>query len=89
MNQQLLQQEDQITPRSALRHRPIHPRTAWMKRYILTGTPGSGKTCILHQLNSQGSSVVEEAATLFLRRKGGHQASSLSPKRWMNLCFRS
>jgi hypothetical protein len=25
MNEQLLQQEDQITPRSALRHRPIHP----------------------------------------------------------------
>ena len=25
MSQQLLQQEDQITPRSALRHRPIHP----------------------------------------------------------------
>jgi predicted ATPase len=34
-----------------------------MKRYILTGTPGSGKTSILHALKSQGYSVVEEAAT--------------------------
>ena len=34
-----------------------------MKRYILTGTPGSGKTSILHVLKSQGYSVVEEAAT--------------------------
>jgi predicted ATPase len=34
-----------------------------MKRYILTGTPGSGKTSLLHALISQGYSVVEEAAT--------------------------
>lgn len=34
-----------------------------MKRYILTGTPGSGKTSILHALKSQGYRVVEEAAT--------------------------
>ena len=34
-----------------------------MKRYILTGTPGSGKTTILHELKSQGYAVVEEAAT--------------------------
>ena len=34
-----------------------------MKRYILTGTPGSGKTTILHELKSQGYLVVEEAAT--------------------------
>jgi predicted ATPase len=34
-----------------------------MKRYILTGTPGSGKTTILHELKSQGYQVVEEAAT--------------------------
>ena len=38
-------------------------RTAFMKRYILTGTPGSGKTSILHELKSQGYCVVEEAAT--------------------------
>lgn len=34
-----------------------------MKRYILTGTPGSGKTSILHELKSRGYKVVEEAAT--------------------------
>ena len=34
-----------------------------MKRYILTGTPGSGKTSILYELKRQGYSVVEEAAT--------------------------
>jgi predicted ATPase len=34
-----------------------------MKRYILTGTPGSGKTSILHELKNQGYAVVEEAAT--------------------------
>lgn len=34
-----------------------------MKRYILTGTPGSGKTAILRMLEIAGYSVVEEAAT--------------------------
>jgi predicted ATPase len=34
-----------------------------MKRYILTGTPGVGKTTILRQLELDGFSVVEEAAT--------------------------
>jgi len=34
-----------------------------MKRYILTGAPGSGKTAILRQLEIEGYSVVEEAAT--------------------------
>jgi predicted ATPase len=34
-----------------------------MKRYILTGTPGSGKTVILRQLELDGFGVVEEAAT--------------------------
>jgi predicted ATPase len=34
-----------------------------MKRYILTGTPGAGKTAILRQLERDGFSVVEEAAT--------------------------
>jgi predicted ATPase len=40
-----------------------------MKRYILTGTPGSGKTSILHELKSQGYCVVEEAATDFIARE--------------------
>ena len=34
-----------------------------MKRYILTGTPGSGKTAILRALELASYAVVEEAAT--------------------------
>ena len=34
-----------------------------MKRYILTGTPGSGKTAILRMLEIADYSVVEEAAS--------------------------
>ncbi len=34
-----------------------------MKRFILTGASGSGKTAILRQLELDGFSVVEEAAT--------------------------
>jgi predicted ATPase len=34
-----------------------------VKRFILTGTPGAGKTAILRQLERDGFSVVEEAAT--------------------------
>jgi len=34
-----------------------------MRRFILTGAPGSGKTAIIRQLEFDGFSVVEEAAT--------------------------
>jgi|SRR5471032_18682 predicted ATPase len=34
-----------------------------MRRFILTGTPGAGKTAILRQLEVEGFDVVEEAAT--------------------------
>ncbi len=34
-----------------------------MKRFILTGAPGAGKTAILRQLELYGFGVVEEAAT--------------------------
>ena len=34
-----------------------------MRRFILTGTPGSGKTAILRQLELDGFGVVEESAT--------------------------
>ncbi|HEY4365458.1 MAG TPA: AAA family ATPase [Bryobacteraceae bacterium] len=34
-----------------------------MRRFILTGAPGSGKTAILRQLQLDGFSVIEEAAT--------------------------
>ncbi len=40
-----------------------------MKRYILTGTPGSGKTSILHELKRQDFRVVEEAATDIIAHK--------------------
>ena len=34
-----------------------------MKRYILTGAPGAGKTAVLRQLELEGFAVIEEAAT--------------------------
>jgi predicted ATPase len=34
-----------------------------MPRYILTGTPGAGKTALLRALEVRGHAVVEEAAT--------------------------
>jgi predicted ATPase len=34
-----------------------------MKKFVLTGAPGAGKTAILRQLELDGFSVVEEAAT--------------------------
>src|SRR5260221_7268574 len=34
-----------------------------MRRFILTGAPGAGKTVLLRQLECDGFSVVEEAAT--------------------------
>lgn len=40
-----------------------------MRRYILTGAPGCGKTAILHALADRGHSVVEEAATDVIARE--------------------
>jgi predicted ATPase len=34
-----------------------------MKRYILTGAPGAGKTAVLHALRDRGLATVAEAAT--------------------------
>jgi len=34
-----------------------------MNKYILTGTPGAGKTAVIRQLEFEGFGVVEEAAT--------------------------
>ncbi|QDY75330.1 AAA family ATPase [Streptomyces qinzhouensis] len=39
-----------------------------MRRYVLTGTPGSGKTSILRRLGGLGHQVVEEAATEVIAR---------------------
>jgi len=54
-----------------------------MKRYILTGTPGSGKTSVLHELKRQGYAVVEEAATdvIVLEHRRGN------PEPWMQADF--
>lgn len=38
-----------------------------MKRYVLTGTPGSGKTVLIRYLESLGYNVIEEAATDVIR----------------------
>src|SRR5437899_2320751 len=34
-----------------------------VRRFVLTGAPGAGKTAIIRQLEFEGFSVVEEAAT--------------------------
>ena len=54
-----------------------------MKRYILTGTPGSGKTSILHELKRLGYSVVEEAATDVI----AHKLGSGNSEPWMYADF--
>jgi len=33
-----------------------------MKRYIITGTPGSGKTSVIRALELTGASIVSETA---------------------------
>lgn len=40
-----------------------------MKRYVLTGAPGAGKTSVLRVLQEQGFAVVEEAATDVISRE--------------------
>ena len=40
-----------------------------MRRFILTGTPGSGKMSILHRLEREGFGVVGEAATDVIARE--------------------
>lgn len=43
-----------------------------MRRYILTGAPGSGKTALLRQLEIDGYGVVEEAATDVIALERAH-----------------
>lgn len=46
-----------------------------MRRYVLTGTPGAGKTAILRALADRGHTVVEEAATeVIARAQAGGEA---------------
>ncbi len=50
-----------------------------MKRYILTGTPGCGKTSVLEALAARGVSVVAEAATDFIAQ--AHAVGEAEPHR--------
>ena len=43
-----------------------------MKRFIVTGAPGAGKTSIIRQLEHEGFSVVEEAATDVIALEQAH-----------------
>ena len=45
-----------------------------MKRFIITGAPGAGKTAIIRQLELDGFSVVEEAATDVIAAAHAHGA---------------
>jgi predicted ATPase len=54
-----------------------------MRRYVLTGTPGSGKTALLRHLESAGFGVVEEAATDVIAL---HQALG-DPEPWRSPAF--
>ena len=54
-----------------------------MRRFILTGTPGAGKTALLRQLELDGFGVVEEAATDIIA--GGHAEGRV--ELWMDPSF--
>jgi predicted ATPase len=53
------------------------------KRIILTGTPGSGKTSIIHALELKGHSVIHEAATAVIAKE--QSLGHLEP--WKNADF--
>ena len=54
-----------------------------MRRFVITGAPGAGKTAILRQLELDGFSVVEEAATDVIAALRGQ--GTLEP--WMHPSF--
>ena len=54
-----------------------------MRRFIITGAPGAGKTAIIRQLELDGFSVVEEAATDVIA--AAHARGTAEP--WMNPSF--
>jgi predicted ATPase len=54
-----------------------------MRRFIITGAPGSGKTAIIRQLELDGFSVVEEAATDIIA--AAHARGTTQP--WMQPSF--
>jgi predicted ATPase len=54
-----------------------------VRRFIITGAPGAGKTAIIRQLELDGFSVVEEAATDVIA--GAHARGVMEP--WMHPSF--
>ena len=54
-----------------------------MRRFIITGAPGAGKTAIIRQLELDGFSVVEEAATDVIA--AAHAHGTAEP--WANPAF--
>ncbi len=54
-----------------------------MRRFIITGAPGAGKTAVLRQLELDGFSVVEEAATDVIA--AAHAQGMVEP--WMHPSF--
>jgi predicted ATPase len=54
-----------------------------VRRFIITGAPGAGKTAIIRQLELDGFSVVEEAATDFIA--AAHARGTVEP--WTHPSF--
>jgi predicted ATPase len=54
-----------------------------MRRFIVTGAPGAGKTAIIRQLELDGFSVVEEAATGIIAAAQAHG----TPQPWTHPSF--
>ena len=54
-----------------------------MRRFVITGAPGAGKTAIIRQLELDGFSVVEEAATDVIA--AAHAQGTVQP--WMHPSF--
>src|ERR1700752_2410499 len=51
------------SPPTSLVRGTVHDERNNMRRFVITGAPGAGKTAIIRQLELDGFSVVEEAAT--------------------------
>jgi predicted ATPase len=58
-------------------------RNSRLRRFIITGAPGAGKTAIIRQLELDGFSVVEEAATDVIA--AAHAQGSAEP--WRHASF--
>src|SRR5215472_5879847 len=54
-----------------------------MRRFIITGAPGAGKTAIIRQLELDGFSVVDEAATALIAAMVAHG----EPQAWTRPSF--